>query len=124
MNTSAYADTAVRESPFFYYIYKKSFVYPYTHRKTKYIIFFVLCEQEKVPLIPFLVCMTTKKAAYTLNFLLKICHTRCFFAFFLVKLLLSRVCFLVNITDFVDAKMEIHLCRRNIGMSHHLLDAL
>lgn len=71
MNTSAYADTAVRESPFFYYIYKKSFVYPYTHRKTKYIIFFVLCEQEKVPLIPFLVCMTTKKAAYTPNFLLK-----------------------------------------------------
>ena len=47
-----------------------------------------------------------------------------FLCFFLVKLLLSRVCFLVNITDFVDAKMEIHLCRRNIGMSHHLLDAL
>ena len=106
MNTSAYADTAVRESPFFYYIYKKSFVYPYTHRKTKYIIFFVLCEQEKVPLF-------VKNLSYTL-----------FLCFFLVKLLLSRVCFLVNITDFVDAKMEIHLCRRNIGMSHHLLDAL
>ena len=120
MNTSAYADTAVRESPFFYYIYKKSFVYPYTHRKTKYIIFFVLCEQEKVPLIPFLVCTTIKKSSGHAKLFVK--NLSC--TLFLVKLLLSRVCFLVNITDFVDTKMEIHLCRRNIGMSHHLLDAL
>lgn len=28
MNTSAYADTAVRESPFFYYMYKKIFRLP------------------------------------------------------------------------------------------------
>ena len=124
MKKSAYADTAVRESPFFYYIYKKSFVYPYTHHKTKYIIFFVLCEQEKVPLIPFLICMTIKKSSAHAKLFVKNLSCTLFLCFFLVKLLLSRVCFLVNITDFVDAKMEIHLCRRNIGMSHHLLDAL
>jgi len=90
----------------------------------RYIIFFVLCEQEKVPLIPFLICMTIKKSSAHAKLFVKNLSCTLFLCFFLVKLLLSRVCFLVNITDFVDTKMEIHLCRRNIGMSHHLLDAL
>lgn len=100
MNTSAYADTAVRESPFFYYMYKKnlSFTFSYMY--------------------------DNKKSSAHAKLFVKNLSCTLFLCFFLVKLLLSRVCFLVNITDFVDTKMEIHLCRRNIGMSHHLLDAL
>ena len=38
--------------------------------------------------------------------------------------LLSRMCLPVHIPDLIHTKVEIHLRRRNIGVSHHLLDTL
>lgn len=47
MNTSAYADTAVRESPFFYYMYKKNLSFTLTHTVKLNISYFLYSVNKK-----------------------------------------------------------------------------